>query len=135
MTCAAESYATLSLPKAGSMVHTGVRALSTQHTTQQSSGAGRAMQGAANQPEREHLVAELVGADPATEVLAGRLLRTREVALLFQVSERAVTDWARKGRLPSVRTPGGHRRYPADLVQQLLVQTGRGVPEHAPDQQ
>jgi excisionase family DNA binding protein len=63
------------------------------------------------------------------------LLRTREVALLFQVSERAVTDWARKGRLPSVRTPGGHRRYPADLVQQLLVQTGRGVPEHTADQQ
>src|SRR4051812_27960523 len=129
MTCAVESYATLALPKAGSMVHTGVRALSTQHTTQQSSGVGRAMDAAAKQHEREHLVAELFGADPATEVLAGRLLRTREVALLFQVSERAVTDWARKGRLPSVRTPGGHRRYPADLVQQLLVQTGRSLPE------
>ena len=50
----------------------------------------------------------------------GRLLRTREVALLFQVSERAVTDWARKGRIPSVRTPGGHRRYPADEVRALL---------------
>jgi len=71
------------------------------------------MDAAAKQHEREHLVAELFGSDPATEVLAGRLLRTREVALLFQVSERAVTDWARKGRLPSVRTPGGHRRYPA----------------------
>jgi excisionase family DNA binding protein len=93
------------------------------------------MDAAAKQTEREHLVAELFGADPATEVLAGRLLRTREVALLFQVSERAVTDWARKGRLPSVRTPGGHRRYPADLVQQLLVQTGRGIPEQTADQQ
>ena len=50
----------------------------------------------------------------------GRLLRTREVALLFQVSERAVTDWARKGRIPSVRTPGGHRRYPAEQVRALL---------------
>jgi excisionase family DNA binding protein len=87
------------------------------------------MDAAAKQHEREHLVAELFGADPATEVLAGRLLRTREVALLFQVSERAVTDWARKGRLPSVRTPGGHRRYPADMVQKLLVQTGRNLPE------
>jgi len=65
------------------------------------------MDATAKQHEREHLVAELFGADPATEALAGRLLRTREVALLFQVSERAVTDWARKGRLPSVRTPGG----------------------------
>jgi excisionase family DNA binding protein len=36
------------------------------------------------------------------------------------VSERAVTDWARRGRIPSVRTPGGHRRYPADEVWALL---------------
>ena len=87
------------------------------------------MDTAAKQHEREHLVAELFGGDPATEVLAGRLLRTREVAVLFQVSERAVTDWARKGRLPSVRTPGGHRRYPADQVHELLVQTGRVEPD------
>jgi len=87
------------------------------------------MNGAAKQQERERLVAELFGVDPATEVLSGRLLRTREVALLFQVSERAVTDWARKGRLPSVRTPGGHRRYPADLVHKLLVETGRVSPD------
>jgi excisionase family DNA binding protein len=36
------------------------------------------------------------------------------------VSERAVTDWARRGRIPSVRTPGGHRRYPAAEVWALL---------------
>jgi excisionase family DNA binding protein len=112
-------------------VHTGFApSVGTQGTTQQFGGRTN-MDAAAKQHEREHLVAELFGADPATEVLAGRLLRTREVALLFQVSERAVTDWARKGRLPSVRTPGGHRRYPADLVQQLLVQTGRSSPDTA----
>ncbi|HEX9993805.1 MAG TPA: helix-turn-helix domain-containing protein [Acidimicrobiales bacterium] len=68
--------------------------------------------------ERAALVTELfsnTGTGPS-----GRLLRTREVAILFQVSERAVTDWARKGRIPSVRTPGGHRRYPADAVRTLL---------------
>jgi excisionase family DNA binding protein len=75
--------------------------------------------------QRTHLVTELFGSDPAAESLRGRLLRTREVALLFQVSERAVTDWARRGRLPSVRTPGGHRRYPAEEVYALLAQTGR----------
>ena len=84
------------------------------------------MDAAAKQHERENLVAELFGADPATEVLAGRLLRTREVALLFQVSERAVTDWARRGRIPSVRTPGGHRRYPADEVWALLRRSEAG---------
>jgi excisionase family DNA binding protein len=69
--------------------------------------------------ERAALVAELFSDGSAS--LGGRLLRTREVALLFQVSERAVTDWARKGRIPSVRTPGGHRRYPADAVKALLA--------------
>jgi excisionase family DNA binding protein len=73
-----------------------------------------------SETEREQLVRELYGTDAVPEALDGRLLRTREVALLFQVSERAVTDWATKGRIPSVRTPGGHRRYPAHLVRQLL---------------
>ena len=79
--------------------------------------------------ERDALLTELFGADAPTNGSDGRFLRTREVALLFRVSERAVTDWARKGRLPSVRTPGGHRRYPADLVHKLLVETGRVAPE------
>ena len=69
---------------------------------------------------REALLAELTGDEASPSSLRGRLLRTREVALLFQVSERAVTDWARRGRIPSVRTPGGHRRYPADEVCALL---------------
>lgn len=59
-------------------------------------------------------------------MLAGRLLRTREVARLFQVSERTVAEWARRGRIPSVRTPGGHRLYPADQVRKLLVATEHG---------
>ena len=77
------------------------------------------------QSERASLVFELFGDGQLPEVLKGRLLRTREVALLFQVSERAVTDWARKGRIPSVRTPGGHRRYPAEQVRDLLRESGQ----------
>ncbi len=78
-----------------------------------------------HQSERANLVFELFGEGQLPEVLKGRLLRTREVALLFQVSERAVTDWARKGRIPSVRTPGGHRRYPAEQVRDLLRESGQ----------
>ena len=74
--------------------------------------------------ERQRLVGELTGGDT---VPAGRLLRTREVALLFEVSERAVTDWATRGRIPSIRTPGGHRRYPADAVAELLLAEGRSA--------
>jgi len=78
--------------------------------------------------ERQALVQELFGSDGGAARFEGRLLRTREVALLFQVSERAVRDWARKGRIPSVRTPGGHRRYPADQVRSLLEHTGGEQP-------
>jgi len=81
-----------------------------------------------SETEREQLVRELYGPDAVPEALDGRLLRTREVALLFQVSERAVTDWATKGRIPSVRTPGGHRRYPAHLVRQLLQEARADEP-------
>ena len=63
--------------------------------------------------------------DPADpEVTDTLLLRTGEVAALFCVSERAVTEWAARGRLPSVRTPGGHRRYPARSVRALLEASG-----------
>ena len=79
--------------------------------------------------ERDALVAELFGGG-VPSLVASRFLRTREVALLFQVSERAVTDWARKGRIPSVRTPGGHRRYPADQVRALLAAAEEGVALH-----
>lgn len=43
--------------------------------------------------------------------------------MLFRVSERAVTDWAQRGRIPSMLTPGGHRRYPAEAVEGLLRRT------------
>jgi len=77
-----------------------------------------------SETERQRLADELTrGA--TTGSLGGRLLRTREVALLFEVSERAVTDWATRGRIPSIRTPGGHRRYPADAVAALLLAEGR----------
>ena len=75
--------------------------------------------------ERDALVAELFSEVRDASDVDGRLLRTREVALLFQVSERAVTDWARKGRIRSVRTPGGHRRYPATHVRTLLEASGQ----------
>jgi excisionase family DNA binding protein len=78
------------------------------------------------EPKREELLTELFGRDGVPPMLSGRLLRTREVAQLFQVSERTVAEWARRGRIPSVRTPGGHRLYPADQVHRLLVATEHG---------
>ena len=72
---------------------------------------------------RHHLLGLLFGSD-VPEALEGQLLRTADVATLFQVSERTVSEWAKRGQIPSVRTPGGHRRYPAEGIRTLL-QTGR----------
>lgn len=75
--------------------------------------------------QRQRLLNVLFGSDvPA--VLEGQLLRTADVALLFEVSERTVSEWAKKGQIPSVRTPGGHRRYPADGIRWLLEESRRG---------
>ena len=40
-----------------------------------------------------------------------RLLAPGEVAELFHVNPKTVTRWAKQGRLPSIRTLGGHRRF------------------------
>ena len=58
------------------------------------------------------------GSPPADEIEV--LLRTTEVARRLQVSARTVLAWAQAGKLPSILTPGGHRRYPAQGVEQVL---------------
>lgn len=46
-----------------------------------------------------------------------KLLRSDEVAALLGVSSRTVTKWATQGKLPCIRTIGGHRRYrEADIM-------------------
>lgn len=55
-----------------------------------------------------------------------QLLTPGEVAARFRVDPKTVTRWAAAGRLPSIRTPGGHRRFrPAD-VQRLLDEESTG---------
>ena len=39
------------------------------------------------------------------------LLTPSEVAALFRVDPKTVTRWAKAGKLTSIRTLGGHRRY------------------------
>ncbi len=65
--------------------------------------------------------------------LEGQLLRTSDVAVLFQVSERTVSEWAKRGQIPSVRTPGGHRRYPAEGIRWLLQESRNGPPSSESD--
>ena len=49
-----------------------------------------------------------------------RLLTPGEVATLFRVDPKTVTRWATAGRIGSIRTPGGHRRFRETEVKALL---------------
>lgn len=49
-----------------------------------------------------------------------RYLRTAQVAELLQVSPKTVARWAKEGKLPFLRTLGGHRRYPEGEIRALL---------------
>jgi excisionase family DNA binding protein len=48
-----------------------------------------------------------------------------EVAALFRVDPKTVTRWAQQGKLRSLRTLGGHRRYAAADIRALLNQGQR----------
>ncbi|WP_299040107.1 BldC family transcriptional regulator [uncultured Pseudokineococcus sp.] len=54
------------------------------------------------------------------------LLTPAEVAALFRVDPKTVTRWAKAGKLSSIRTLGGHRRYREAEVRALL---DGGVPQ------
>src|SRR4029450_9008618 len=52
------------------------------------------------------------------------LLTPAEVATMFRVDPKTVTRWAKAGKLTSIRTLGGHRRYREAEVRALL----QGIP-------
>ena len=60
-----------------------------------------------------------------------RLLTPGEVAALFRVDPKTVTRWAAAGRIGSIRTPGGHRRFRESEVRALLQGDDLTVPEQA----
>ena len=78
--------------------------------------------------DRAALLTRLFGDEQVPETLNTELLRTRDVARAFQVSERTIAEWARRGRIPSVRTPGGHRLYPAERIREILRAAESGSP-------
>lgn len=62
-----------------------------------------------------------------------RLLTPGEVATLFRVDPKTVTRWASAGRIGSIRTPGGHRRFRESEVRALL--RGEAAEVSVPQQQ
>lgn len=56
---------------------------------------------------------------PVTEPIS--YLRTAEVADLLHVSPETVSRWAKEGKLPFLKTLGGHRRYPEARIRELVA--------------
>ena len=49
-----------------------------------------------------------------------KLLTPAEVASMFRVDPKTVTRWAKAGKLSSIRTLGGHRRYRESEIRSLI---------------
>lgn len=58
----------------------------------------------------------------AAEIAAeDRWLTPGEVAVMFRVDPKTVTRWAAAGKVESIRTPGGHRRFRESKIKALLA--------------
>ena len=54
-----------------------------------------------------------------------KLLTPAEVAALFRVDPKTVSRWAAKGEIPSIKTPGGHRRFKESEILRIINGTAR----------
>jgi excisionase family DNA binding protein len=61
---------------------------------------------------------------------AEALLTPSQVATMFRVDRKTVTRWANTGKLSSIRTLGGHRRYRETEVRALLL---ANIPRQRPE--
>ncbi|MGH2707767.1 MAG: helix-turn-helix domain-containing protein [Actinomycetota bacterium] len=59
---------------------------------------------------------------PSQEKPEDEYLRAAQVARLLHVSPKTVARWAMEGKLRSVRTLGGHRRFSAIQIRELAEQ-------------
>lgn len=57
------------------------------------------------------------------------LLTPADVAEKLNVDPKTVTRWAKNGRIKSIRTPGGHRRYRESDIRALVTFPGEGDSE------
>ena len=87
-----------------------------------------AWESAGGRPTGRDLRARRPSVSPGLGAPAGAerhpLLRSQEVAVLFDVTERTVINWAAAGKLPCLRTIGGHLRFRRDDVMRLLSNSG-----------
>ncbi len=57
-----------------------------------------------------------------------RYIASSDVARMMPVSPKTVSRWAKEGRLPFIRTLGGHRRYPKIEIERLAQSLASTTP-------
>ena len=82
-----------------------------------------------DRPGPDAALVDLLGLRRPGSGVEQHLLRSHEVAVLFDVTERTVINWAASKKLPSLRTAGGHLRFRSEDVLALLA--GRSTPSPA----
>jgi excisionase family DNA binding protein len=65
-------------------------------------------------------------------ITANPLMTPAEVATAFRVDPKTVTRWAKAGKLSSIRTLGGHRRYLESEVRAILADVSCDEEWHEP---
>ena len=65
-----------------------------------------------------------------TDGTTEQLLTPSEVAARFRVDPKTVTRWANAGKISSIRTLGGHRRFRRSEVEALLLASGLAEEVH-----
>jgi excisionase family DNA binding protein len=72
---------------------------------------------------------EELGRTRAADGTAEVLLTSGEVAGRFRVDPKTVQRWAATGRISSIRTPGGHRRFRESEIRALMRGGAEGTAE------
>lgn len=65
----------------------------------------------------------------AAMIVPGGMMTPGEVAALFRVDPKTVTRWAAAGKVRSLRTPGGHRRFSSEEIRNFYKVTTEGSRE------
>jgi excisionase family DNA binding protein len=68
----------------------------------------------------------------AARVEVPSYLRTAEVADILHVSPKTVSRWAKEGKLPFLKTLGGHRRYPEAKIREVASDLREDVTASGP---
>lgn len=51
--------------------------------------------------------------------MGSKLIASGAVAEILGVNAKTISRWAQQGRIPSVRTLGGHRRFDPDVIEAI----------------